>query len=352
MSNRFEFVPNIGITIVNLSDSLATAHASLVEVGNESVYDETLLELEYASLKSLMQSLSDRHGKIFQIISESDQIVFKSQSIVGQRLDDALEILQVRTFEETLWSAVDIESEVVGGKLIKDSNRPRKSQLVNLVREGTLWIKPLGLGLALDHGFVTCICIRRAGDVPRIGCGKLTVQQLEEIISESIEPAKTRQFTSNATVKKRWLDVAFRTLLIVVAILLTIWPGIVFYREHVMWSSAIDVTGVVESKIPEDSPFPDHLVVRYVAKDDVSRQVQIPVNFTTAREVQEHVILRYLPHTPENAMTPLQARLERFWNHPYFPYLLCGSLFLAVVCVSFAFPNWKYSRRNRRVIRY
>ncbi len=79
MSRKYEFVANVGITVVALEESLSTAYSALVEDGNESVYDEPSLELECSSLKALFQSLKQQPSKIYQIISESDQIIYKNE---------------------------------------------------------------------------------------------------------------------------------------------------------------------------------------------------------------------------------------------------------------------------------
>src|SRR6185503_1020815 len=109
---------------------------------------------------------------LLEIIVEDEHIRLGPLPVIGERLHTIVEQLQIPD-TETVWR---IEND--DDKRSTDGNQPIVTD-ESLLRNGTLWIPSLGLGLGMVRGEITTVRLRSPEESPRQGLGSLTPSQRE-----------------------------------------------------------------------------------------------------------------------------------------------------------------------------
>lgn len=184
-----------------------------------------------------------------------------------------------------------------------------------LLSEGTLWIRPFGLGLDLVYGDVMTVRLRRSNDVPSTGYGPLTAEQRElaarpDLTSYLIGPRRT-DGTAPAR-RSRFQRLAGAAL--VAGIAIVVWRAIDYQRR---WNAAPVVDGVVvDVQPPPPAPFPDDFTIAYQDQSGHShRAVFKRSDIYTLPAIGEKIEVRYLPEAPGEPLGPARVReiaIERF----------------------------------------
>jgi hypothetical protein len=285
--------------------------------------DEFCLESDdpYVTLYFLADA---RRRALVQInFNDSNVLVFGSP-VVGLALDEALLNLGVKSFDDTLWSMVDCDSEYTGGVPIRDELRPTSAELDQLLESGTLWIKSMGLGLYLYDGQVEALVVRRLSDVPTVGCGPLTKEAVFQAVELQDEGSSREQVKRKAD--PAWLRKWLARLLPMPGLVLMLAPAVMLVNRFRAWQHATTVTGTVVGTIPE-GPFPDYVVVEYPYPDLSPGQIRIRVTQVAARQLGDEVRICYLP-SPAAAVTAGEASSQ--FLDGYLPYLALAGAIMAI----------------------
>lgn len=336
---EIELSPNQGWHLVRLGDSQADVQAALEQLG--VAYDNSLdpccFEIDNPSCT--LQFVGRTSPVLAQIVTSDERARINGMPVLHANLDEALVALGVRSFSDTLWSMVDIDSEYNKGKPISDSRRPTSAKPMELLDGGTLWIKSLGVGLCMGEGQVDSIALRLKSDIPLVGCGPLDPQTITSAGSPTIE-----QDISDLDAKRRrapWLGYRAKrflqsTLVTIVALVLSaVAPTLLFVRYQ-GWKNATHVDGKVVD-VQYDGPFVDHLIVQYALPDKSMRRAKVLPQFTGARETGQVVELCYLPSNPDHAVTPQESHSE--FLSGYLPYGLVAGPFLSLMLLLYALPQ-------------
>ena len=305
--------------------------------------------------------------KLTQIVFYDKNHRISDQQVIGLTLAEALLAVNVRSYEDTLWSMVSIEEEFPKGIPLPGTQRIRQASAKTKLESGTLWIKNQGIGLVMLFGLVHAIAIRKKGEEPSVGCGPLDAQVMQ--LSLAHEPTRksesareiapgprpfiqsllfpktklsTTHSSSNNASPRRKSNYRRSAILTIIAVSFLALPVSIIYRDLTAWNKSIDVVGRVIDTNPK-GPFPDEIIVEYIVDDSVKHHVTIPSTYTTAHEIDQEVELLYLPNQPQFAMTRIQIRDEG-WTIS--PYLLFGSVGVATFFLHLAFPN--HIRLNSR----
>jgi hypothetical protein len=273
-----------------------------------------------------------------QIVMSDGRVRVNGMPVIDLSLDEALVALGVRSFDDTLWSMVDIDSEYDRGCPVADSLRPTTAKPMQLLDSGTLWIKSLGVGLYMGEGRVDAIALRLKSDIPKVGCGPLDPDTITSAGSPTIEQEITRHDTKRRSAPwlshraKRFLQSALVTL---VALAACTAPPILLFMRYQNWKNPIRVEGQVV-EVHYDGPFVDHLLVQYALPDQSTKRAKVLSTFTGAREIGQIVELYYLPSSPDHAITLQESRSE--FLSGYLPYGLILGPFLGLMLFLYGRP--------------
>lgn len=336
--DEIELLPNLGWQLVRLGDTQEEVQAALKQMGvaYDNSLDATCFEIDqpYCTLQFTGQS----PPVLAQIVMSDDCVRVNGMPVLDLSLDEALVALGVRSFDDTMWSMVDIDSEYDRGRPIADSLRPTKAKPMQLLDSGTLWIKSLGVGLYMGEGRVDAIALRLKSDVPKVGCGPLDPDTITSAGSPTIEQEITRQDTKSRRAPpqnfraKRFLQKALVTLIALAACTA---PPILLFMRYQSWKSPICVEGQVV-EVQYDGPFVDRLLVQYALPDQSTKRAKVLPTFTEAREIGQVVDLCYLPSNPDHAVTLQESRSE--FLSGYLPYSLILGPFLGLMLFLFGRP--------------
>jgi hypothetical protein len=235
-AKSLEIIPTQGFGTISLGDDLESAQSAMHAIDADSHYHPQTLALYSEALGGQLQFTKEPPHALYQIVAGKPAILVAGETIIGERLEDALTRLDVAQFSDTLWSIVDIDSEFVGGVPLANGKRSRRASPKELLAGGTLWIKSLGLGLVLKYGRVELVCVRKPDDVPTVGCGELSEVHLKEQVDPQLFPSIPRpeplpKRAPNPPKKKFWRRVIFSLL----AIGFIAFPAIVVYSDLKAW---------------------------------------------------------------------------------------------------------------------
>jgi hypothetical protein len=314
-------VPLQGWNQIRLGDTQSQVQAALQEaqLTYDNQYDPFCWDVDDATLTLTFEGTEP--PRLAQIACGADNVEVYGVQLIGLPLHEALIALGVTSFDDTLWSIVDFDLEFSQGVAVLAEERSTQATELELLEAGTLWIKSLGLGLSLFQNSVDTVVLHAASAVPTVGCGPMT----PELIQLSSDPLLSAKFEANRATSPAptavglpnlvaSLPPAFRGMLLVLGVLLMIAPPYVVYREYQRWSTGVEVQGEVIALLPEISP--DVLRVRYPLPDGTVGEVEVSVNYVTARELGEQVALVYPEDNPRYALPRLQAREAFLSRYP------------------------------------
>jgi hypothetical protein len=247
-----------------------------------------------------------------EINADGERLRFGPKQVIGQRLHQVLDFLQVPE-GETLWRATTY-GELEAPQPATAEPEQAHSDL-DLLRSGTLWIPPLGLGLEMHRGEVCRVRLRQPQDAPRTGIGPLTASQRALLAREDLADLlsyKIDDHTSGGSWYSTLLTLAFFA-----ALALVVWRAI-HYQQR--WNATPIVQGeVIAVKPPPPNPFPDEFTVVY--RDPAGQQHQAVLKRWETygpHKTGEQVDLRFLPEDPGHPIGP--SRIGDIAFETYLPW--------------------------------
>jgi hypothetical protein len=256
---------------------------------------------------------------LYEIVIEDDRPHFGSQVVIGRRVHEIVELLQIPD-SETLWR---LEGNNVRQQAAAREDVPANDK--ELLSRGTLWIAALGLGLSMVDGEIDTLRLRKPEDAPRRGLGTLSSAQRELSKRNDLDEYLATPVAGERR-RGRWYQ-GWLTVALALALGLLVARAFDYQRR---WNEAPVVEGeVIAVNPPPPDPFPSELTVAY--RDQAGGEHQTVFRLAdvyATRAVGEKVEVRYLPSAPEEPMGPAQYRDAGFVK-----YLPWGIGLMGVYCV-------------------
>jgi len=261
-----------------------------------------------------------------EIVVEDDRVRLGPKEVIGKRLHEMVEFLQVAD-AETVWRPWDDEeADEKPGKTFD----PQTDE--ELLDGGTLWIPALGLGVQMLRGGIDTVRLRKPEDTPREGLGTLTPAQREMSARPDLSKYLVRPQHAGAR-PIGWLQ-SLLGVGLAVALVLLFWRAIDYQRQ---WNDAPVVEGeVIAVDPPPPEPFPMKFTIVYRDQaggkhTTVFERADIYVN-----SVGDKVDVRYLPAAPDQPMGPARVRDAAFIKYGPWGFGLLGAYFVLQVVLSVA----------------
>lgn len=293
--------PGRGLGVLRLGAPLAYVRQSLAEVGIDLEEDDDHW-LYVDDLDTELIFTTTKPPVLREIVVEDDRVRFGPLPVIGQRLHQVVELLQVPD-GETLWRlARDDEPDRPPG-----GNRPPEWTPSDewLLDQGTLWITSLGLGLSMVRGEIASLRLREPAGSPKRGIGSLTPAQRELSRRSNLATLLLRS-TTPAAQARSWFQSLSR-LAVFVALGLLMWQAIGYQQR---WNVAPVAEGeVVEVRPLPPDPFPMEFVVAYRDHNGGAHQAVFKrADIYTSPAIGEKVEVRYLPEAPDQPLGPARYR--------------------------------------------
>jgi hypothetical protein len=263
--------------------------------------------------------------RLIQIAVEDERVQFATMSVMGRPLHEIVALLQVQT-EETVWRTEDEPDDSLP---TAPERRLKPASDDELLDGGTLWIRPLGLGLRLWLGETCEIYLRLPENVPVNGIGQLTTQQLE-LSQKTTGPNRQDQATQLQPSRKSCLR-SLSGLICFGLIAWVIWQGALYQRR---WHDAPKVEAEVIAIHPnEPDQIPTEFVVTYRDQNGIERQATLGLaDLYGPKAVGEKIELYYLPEHPDRPLTHARKGDVAFIKFgPWVIGLFAGYLALQVI---------------------
>jgi hypothetical protein len=290
-----------GVGPIVLGDSPRQILESLAGCGFQADFDshvsETLLRIPRLKLKLVFAA--DGSQTLRRIDIQNPRVSFADWDVIGKPIHKAVRLFKCAE-QETLWcSSYDqsLQSDLV---LNLNSESPTKCPGdVDLLRRGTLWIPPLGLGFTLKEGRIDELHVTKPEHAPRQGTAtwnlaQKTMSELGRIPKRDREFGKVRS-TESGLVQQ------LLTAALVVALGFVAWGAIDLQRR---WNAQSDVPATVTAVIPPPpAPFGDQFALRYVDEAQRTHEVTMErMDFFEEPKLNTVVKLRYLPESPDQPL--------------------------------------------------
>ena len=249
--------------------------------------------------------------RLVQIAVNDEQVRFGSEPVIGRRLHEITKLLQVNT-EETIWRIDDDPDDSLPSP---DQEQQYPVPELELLLRGTLWIRPLGLGLSLWQGRIREVYLRQPEQTPSVGIGKLSQQQL--VLSEQTDFAAELDKTHQAASRlRRW----FRLVTGIAFFGLIGWVVMQAAQYQRRWQEAPKVEAEVVAIRPDAADtIATEFVVTYRDNNDIERQANLGLaDVYVPKAVGEKVEVRYLPEEPDRPLGPGRVHDAAFVR--FFPW--------------------------------
>lgn len=248
--------------------------------------------------------------RLREIAVEDERLRLGPLTVIGERLHQVIEALQISD-SETLWQGdeekgeADVTPAATGSPPAGDSHAqvPSDKELLNL---GTLWIRPLGLGLGLFRGEVCTVTLRKPEETPARGIGPLKAAQRELSAREGLFDELSRASGVSQSPATGPLP-KLLTLALFAALGLLAWRAVEYQRR---WNATPIVAGeVIAVQPPPPEPFPEKFTIAY--RDLAGQDHQVVLKSTELyglHKLGDKVELRFLPEAPDRPLGPAQVR--------------------------------------------
>jgi len=250
---------------------------------------------------------ADPPHELREITVEDERVKLGPLTVIDQRLNKVVELLQV-TDTETLWRTGDDQEEE--GKVLSPESADPPPSDQDLLRRGTLWIPALGLGLELWRGEVMLVRLRKPEDAPQRGVGSLTASQREILARDDLSDYLAGSSTIAAPRRGSCLQ-SLLTLMLFVSLGVIGWRAFDYQKR---WHQSPTVEGeVIAVEPPPPEPFPDKYTIAYQDLNGGNHQVVWKSNKVYGiHKVGDKMELRYLPEAPERPVAPPDVSDEAF----------------------------------------
>lgn len=288
--------------------------------------DSTWAELESPDIELLFDS--DARLSLIQIRT-SDSAIQSARNgpIVGKTLPEAINSLPAISYDEAMWK-IGSNLPANGSTDTVSANRKVDHTAEEYLMGGTLWLRPLGVGLAMHFGVVNELILCQPQDVPEDARQPLTTKQLELATRDGLEDYLHRYTRAR---RSRLAKVA-TALLVVVVLVLAI--RVAVYQKRV--ANAPTVEGLVtEVQLASESNAQDLYVVKYSDLAGIEHEAKLTLrDIYVPREPGETVQVTYFPESPAIGFGPAHFRDSSFLVFaPWFLGAFCAySLALMLDC--------------------
>lgn len=310
----------LGVTRKVVLERLATAEHELEADDDEPAY----VSLLDSDIELYFQDSQGAEMVLVQIGVEDNSVRFGSEPVIGRRLHEITALLQVNA-AETVWRMDDHpEDSLPSMQTAQEASATDRDLMVR----GTLWIRPLGIGLKLWQGEIEEVLIRKPEWTPEHGFGQLTPIQLELSKQEDLPTELHRPFESAARARRifRFVSGAIFFALISLVVL----QAAQYQRR---WQDAPKAEGEVIAVGPGGpDTIATEFTVAYQDQEGARRQVKLGIaDVYVPKAVGDRVELRYLPEAPDKPLGPGRVHDAAFVK--YFPWgigILAGYLVVQI----------------------
>ena len=278
----------------------------------------------------------DEPRRLVQIVVEDERLHFGTLPVLGKRVHEIVELLNVPE-AETLWRPGEDPALSLPDR---DEQPLEPASDEELLDAGTLWITTLGLGLGLWHGEIIAVYLRQPHNSPRRGIGQFLPRHAELSRSPDLRQRLTKPVL-RAAGPPNWFG-RLAGLAFVAAVAILIWRAVAYQQQ---WNSAPRVEGqIVAVKPPPPDPFPTEFTVAYQDQTGQPHQIVFDLpNVNDARHIGDKVDLCYLRDDPRQAMgfaASRDAAIEKF-----LPWGI--GIIVAFIAVLFVSAIWDLVKRKR-----
>ncbi|MEX2185230.1 MAG: hypothetical protein WD875_00480 [Pirellulales bacterium] len=362
--------PGRGNSILQLGaprdEVLRRLAAAGIEVDEEDDEEDDESESLWSYVEEMDAELTFAGGPgqvLEEIAISDDRMQLGPIDLIDEPLCKVIELLRV-VDEETVWTRWkdDVppsdsnndpptgETAISAGESAvpppADNKSPSARQLLS---DGTLWIRPFGLGLVLVYGDVITVRLRRPGDVPSGGYGSLTAEQRELAAQDDLtsillgRPPLRREARPRSS---RFQQLA--GLALVIGIGLVIWRAIDFQRR---WNESPIAEGVVVAvNPPPPEPFPDEYTIAYHDESGTLHEVVFGrADMYGLPPVGGKIELRYLPEAPDEPLGP--ARVRDIAIETFIPWGVGVFVAYFVLQLAVAIVGWAWRRAETKNVR-
>ncbi len=306
-SKKLILEPPRGVGGLSLGMSRAEAEAWLAANRLEFYGEEddcTWLDLADHELELRFEP-EPPHRLIGMGVSE-EEIKCRGGAVVGVPLARALDVLRFTAHEETTWLLGADPLAVLDDAETGQLSERRRATDEQLLDGGTLWLRPLALGLHFDEGRVHSAFLVAPEAIPHDGCGPLTTEQLRLAERDDLVAylRRTRR-------RRRSLFRNIATVLFVLALLVLarqVW------LQQQREANAPTVEGTVVAQEPAAGPSDlDTYTVRYEDEAGAAHEVKLTIrDLYVPREIGEQVPITYFPEKPAEGFGPARLRDSAF----------------------------------------
>ncbi len=312
--NRWSVELGHGLGDLELGAPRSILLKRLQDAGIQFDADDDDLTHLYISEMDLQLTFSDGDPPVLvQIASDNNQVRFGPRPVLDCRLHEITTLLAVDE-AETVWRFDDDP----------DDSLPTSSQMQpspvsddDLLRRGTLWIRPLGLGLRLWRGHISEIYLRHPDNAPSLGVGRFTPQQLELSQRKDL-PIYLSSSGQTEAVARRWFRFASSATFFAL-MALVVWKAAAYQRR---WQEAPMAKATVIAAGPGGpDTIATEFVVSYRDQNGVEHQASLGLaDVYVPKTVGEKVEIRYLPEAPDQPLGPGRVRDVAFVK--FFPWAI------------------------------
>jgi hypothetical protein len=312
--------PGKGIGVLELGAPRDDVLRRLADAGFEVEEDDE--ELRWCYVEEMDAELTFTEGSrpvLEEIAVSDDRLRLGPIELIDEPVHKIVELLRVAA-EETVWTIRrdaprEPKTDADRSPNPPDDQAVETPSAEKLLAEGTLWVRPLGLGLDLVYGDILTVRLRRPDDIPKAGLGSLTPEQR----ALAARPDPTSHLVGPVREQRR-RGSRFQLLAglaLMVGMALVVWRAIDYQRR---WNEAPVVEGeVVDVKPPPPEPFPNEYTIVY--HDKMGRRHQVifqRADVYNIAKVGGKVEIRYLPEAPDEPLGP--ARVPDAWVERYIPW--------------------------------
>jgi hypothetical protein len=245
-------------------------------------------------------SFAEDGSEILRRIDVSNpRVSFATWDVIGKPIHKAVRLFKCAA-EETLWcSAYDESSQRDLALSPTGQSNLQQPDDVALLRRGTLWIPPLGLGFTLSEGRIVTLHVTKPEYAPKFGTGTWNVAQ--KTMSELGRIPKFSRTIASAEDSRTKRVRNSLTILLTVALGMVAWRAIELQRR---WNALPDIPATVIAVVPPPpAPFGDQFQLRYLDESGRVHEVALErMAFFDQPKLDSIVHIRYLPEAPDEPL--------------------------------------------------
>jgi hypothetical protein len=280
---------------------------------------------------------------LIEISCSDEQLRLGPIDLIDEPVIKIVELLKVSD-DETVWTLPpDDKSDAANAAMAEggETGVVASPSVEKLLKDGTLWIRPFGLGLELVLGDIFNVRLRRPGDIPPVEVGPLTAEQRvyaahPELTSKLLDSMPS----AGRPAEKSGLQ-CLGGIALIVALGIIVWRAVDLQQR---WNSAPEVEAVViGAHPPPPENFPDEYTVAYPDTQGARYEVVLKKwEVYGLPNIGDKLTVRYLPEAPHKPMTP--AKFNDAGVSEYLPWGI--GLFIGYFVLQFAVAvvGWGWRR--------